>query len=191
MCGSVVVQLPEWVSDFVQTHGRQFQASDQQMSFAIGLARENITRKTGGPFGAAVFECGTGNLISCGVNIVVPSACSVNHAEAVALMYAQKEIGSHTLAGDTKYRLVTSAQMCIMCYGITYWSGVSEVLIGANAKAVEQITGFDEGPMPDDWEQKLLDKCGGFIGQTSPELIAESEAVLRTYAESGGTIYNP
>src|SRR5262245_11271934 len=41
------------------------------MRLALALARENVIREGGGPFGAAVFELGTGGLVAAGVNSVV------------------------------------------------------------------------------------------------------------------------
>ena len=44
------------------------------MSFAIGLAERNIAAGTGGPFGAAIFETGSGRMVAAGVNVVVASS---------------------------------------------------------------------------------------------------------------------
>ena len=41
--------------------------------FVVGLAVENVERRTGGPFGAAVFESATGRLVAAGVNSVSPA----------------------------------------------------------------------------------------------------------------------
>jgi tRNA(Arg) A34 adenosine deaminase TadA len=65
---------------------------------AIRRAAVNVARQTGGPFGAAVFERDTGRVISAEVNIVVPTGCSLAHAEAMALALAQRAGGTHDLA---------------------------------------------------------------------------------------------
>ncbi len=44
--------------------------------------------------------------------------------------------------------LATSAQPCCQCYGATVWAGIDELLIGARAEDVEELTEFDEGPLP-------------------------------------------
>ena len=67
---------------------------EDRMRLAIRLASENVARGTGGPFGAAVIERDTGRVVSVGVNVVVPSGCSLAHAEAMALALAQQAAGS-------------------------------------------------------------------------------------------------
>ena len=47
-----------------------------------------------------------------------------------------------------KFQIVVNAQMCAMCLGAVIWSGVKEVCYAATSREVEQITGFDEGPLP-------------------------------------------
>ena len=75
------------------------------------------------------------------------------HAEAMAFMLAQQDLESFDLgaAGLPAMEIVASSQPCIQCYGMTWWSGVQRLLIGARAADVERITGFEEGPLPDDW----------------------------------------
>ncbi|MFY4728428.1 hypothetical protein ACOSYY_05125, partial [Nitrospira sp. BLG_2] len=62
------------------------------MRFVIRLALTNVTSKTGGPFGAAVFEAKTGRLIAVGVNVVEPTNCSLAHAEMAALANAHRAL---------------------------------------------------------------------------------------------------
>jgi tRNA(Arg) A34 adenosine deaminase TadA len=90
------------------------------MRLAIRLASENVARGTGGPFGAAVIERDSGRVVSVGVNVVVPSACSLAHAEAMALALAQRAAGSHDLAapGLPAMELICSAQPCCQCFGM-------------------------------------------------------------------------
>jgi len=42
------------------------------MKFVLALCRENVIQGTGGPFSAAIFNRNTHQLISCGVNRVIP-----------------------------------------------------------------------------------------------------------------------
>ncbi|HET9275082.1 MAG TPA: hypothetical protein VFN96_03320, partial [Gemmatimonadales bacterium] len=65
----VLVTLPAWVERFVDRRA-SYPAAEDRMRLAIGLSRENVVRKTGGPFAAAVFERDTGRLVSVGVNSV-------------------------------------------------------------------------------------------------------------------------
>src|SRR5690606_12471313 len=109
------------------------------------------------PFGAAGFERDSGKLVAVGVNRVVPCRASVAHAEMMAFTLAQEAVGRFDLAapGLPAHELVTSAQMCAMCYGATLWSGVRRVVYAATASDVEELAGFDEGPLPADWQGQL------------------------------------
>ena len=46
------------------------------MRFVLKLTLQNIEKTTGGPFGAAVFERESGQLVSVGVNVVLNQGCS-------------------------------------------------------------------------------------------------------------------
>ena len=143
------------------------------MALAIELSKQNVERRHGGPFGAALFNA-AGRLISVGVNCVVPQTCSLAHAEMLAYMAAQQRLAAFRLneQGD-RYILATSAQPCCQCYGATVWAGIDELLIGARAEDVEELTGFDEGPLPADW-----------IGELERRHIAVRRDILRDRARS-------
>jgi tRNA(Arg) A34 adenosine deaminase TadA len=190
MFPKVTLELPAWVSEIMEP-GRIYETQKLRMELAIKLASENIRHQTGGPFGAAIFEIETGKLIAPGVNIVVPGKCSVAHAEAVAIMIAEQVIGSFDLGSGTPLELVTSSQPCIQCFGMTHWSGVRRLVIGATGEDVENLTGFDEGPLPQDWKKALANRdplppCEVITGV----LQHESCLVLQEYKDGGGLIYN-
>jgi hypothetical protein len=81
--------LPDWIADAVDAE-RVYVDDEARVGLAIDLARANVERKTGGPFGAAIFS-EDGKLISVGVNRVIPTNCSIAHAEMMA--YMQNIIG--------------------------------------------------------------------------------------------------
>ncbi len=85
-----------------------------RMRLAIRLAAENIARESGGPFGAAVFERDSGRVVSAGVNLVVPSCCSLAHAEAVALALAQRALGTHDLSAPGYPRWSWSSRPAVL-----------------------------------------------------------------------------
>ena len=159
------------------------------MRFVLDLTERNIREKTGGPFGAAVFEQESGKLVSVGVNVVVGQNCSGAHAEMMALMLAQKKIGHYDL-GDARFpahRLVTSGKMCSMCLGNVCWSGIKEVVSSAEPEDVEKITGFDEGPTPPDYNDQLTLRGINLV----PELLREQgKEVLQLYVDLDGQVYN-
>jgi tRNA(Arg) A34 adenosine deaminase TadA len=158
------------------------------MRLAVELANQNIKHKTGGPFGAAIFETGSRQLVGVGVNLVETSNCSILHAEMVAIAMAQKAVGSYDLAagGRLRHELATSTEPCAMCLGAIPWSGVRRVLCGARGEDACEI-GFDEGAKPLDWAGEL-NRRG--IEVARDILRDEARAVLRRYAQTGGTIYN-
>lgn len=183
------LSLPSWLEEYVENSGRIFPAIEDRMRFVVGLSRMNVRHETGGPFGAAVFDRETGELLAPGVNLVTNANCSVAHAEIVALIIAQQASGSFDLgeSGRPHYELIASTEPCAMCLGATPWSGVRGLITGARGEDAEAI-GFDEGAKPPDWV-RALEKRG--ITVTRDVLRDEAAAVLQEYAASGGEIYNP
>ncbi len=183
----LLIQLPEWVDDVVRTSPETFPDNVARMDFVIALARQNIEHKTGGPFGAAVFDH-FGRLIAPGVNIVIPSNCSLLHAEMTAIALAQKALGRFDLSnqGQEDIHLVTSVAPCAMCFGAIPWSGVSHVVCGARGEDAESI-GFDEGPKPDDWITPLNQRGITVIQDVRRDAALQ---ILRDYAKNGGIIYS-
>jgi len=181
------IRLPDWVSGFVGEGEVAFSSVEGRMGFVVGASRENVRRETGGPFGAGVFD-GDGRLISFGVNIVEASNCSVLYAEIVAIAFAQKALGRYDLSngGKEHYELVTSTEPCAMCFGAVPWSGVKSLVCGARDEDARSI-GFDEGPKLANWVEALEQRG---ISVVRDVLREEATAVLREYAEGGGTIYN-
>lgn len=158
------------------------------MRFVIQLTLTNVTAKTGGPFGAAVFESQTGRLIAVGVNIVEPTNCSLAHAEVVALANAHRTLKQFDLGapGLPKLELITSCEPCAMCYGAVLWSGVRKVVCAARASDATAI-GFDEAPKPRNWVATL--KCRG-ISVVRDIYRSEAIAVFQRYQQTGGRVYN-
>lgn len=179
----ITLSMPRWLEGFVQGYGRDFSSPEKRMDFAIALSAENVRMSSGGPFGAAVFGIEDQRLISCGVNVVETMRAAVAHAEIMALSLAQQALQSHDL-GPAGLELASSAQPCLMCYGAAIWSGVSSLLVGARSSDVQSITGFDEGPIPENWADEL-EKRG--IRVMRDLLRADACAVLRSYK---GPIYN-
>jgi tRNA(Arg) A34 adenosine deaminase TadA len=181
--------LPPWVRRSIPPSNRVYRTAAERMRLVLDLARLNVEHGTGGPFGAAVFDLGTGRLIAPGVNLVVPRRCSCAHAEIVALSLAQRAIGSHDLAvvGPAGAELVSSTEPCAMCLGAVPWSGVRSLVCAARGRDACRI-GFDEGAKPAGWIRAL--HCRG-IRVRRDVCRAEAVAVLRHYTAGGGLIYNP
>ena len=182
----VALRLPGWVENTLAD--RVYPTVEDRMRLAVELSRLNVRHGTGGPFGAAIFERETGELLAPGVNLVVASNCSVFHAEMVAIMIGQQMIGGFDLGGQeqTQYELVASTEPCAMCLGATPWSGVRRLVCGARDEDASAI-GFDEGEKPAEWVP-ALERRG--ITVVRDVLREEAASVLREYAERGGEIYN-
>lgn len=179
---SATLELPKWLDENFVDYSQIFIGDEQKMRLAIALSERNIVEDTGGPFGACVFESDTGKLVSVGVNVVVNESCSLAHAEVMALILAEQSRKSFDLSINGTLELVTSAQPCIQCFGALHWSGIQRLVYGATGADVEILTGFDEGPLPERWEQQLdgIEVC-------AEVLRTEACAVLQKYR---GPIYN-
>jgi tRNA(Arg) A34 adenosine deaminase TadA len=183
----VRVTYPEWV-DSVVDWTRGYGSDEERMRLAIALARANVDLATGGPFGAAIFEAGSGRLVSVGVNSVVRLNNCTLHAEMMAFMMAQQRVGSFTLNAPElpAHELVTSCEPCAMCLGATLWSGVQRVVYGAAREDASRLK-FEEGPVfPESY--RYLEERGLRI--TRDVLREEARAVLELYRAGGGKIYN-
>jgi len=183
---TVTLGLPAWVEELELD--REYPTQEERMRLVVELSRLNVERGTGGPFGAAVFDLSTNRLVAPGMNLVVPSSCSVAHAEMVAIMIAQQVVGDFDLGGDGKpaYELLASTEPCAMCFGATPWSGVRRLVCGARDEDARAV-GFDEGAKLTEWALALEERG---IAVERDVLREEAAAVLRRYAESGGRIYN-
>ena len=183
----IKIELPPWVADLA-TLDRNYPDDEEKMGLAIALARENVERGTGGPFGAAVFEAAGGKLIAVGVNLVVPLNNSTLHGEMVAFMMAQHRLASWTLGGEgrPRHELFTSCEPCAMCLGATLWSGVKRVVCGATREDARQLK-FDEGPVFADSYSYLKDRGIEIVRGVRR---TEARAVLELYRRGSGQIYN-
>jgi tRNA(Arg) A34 adenosine deaminase TadA len=179
---------PDWVPEAVAAH-RLYPDDDARVRVAISLARENVRRGTGGPFGAAVFDADTGGLVGVGTNGVVRLNNSSAHAEVVALMMAQAALRTFTLQGDgmPRHELFSSCEPCAMCLGATLWSGVTRLVFAATREDATRLS-FDEGPVfPESYT--YLEERGVTIERG--RLRDEANEVFDLYLELGGPIYNP
>ncbi|HEY8174592.1 MAG TPA: nucleoside deaminase [Gemmatimonadaceae bacterium] len=183
----VVVDNPAWVGEIVDWN-RRLETDEVRMRLAIRLARENVERGTGGPFGAVIVERDSGRVVGVGVNSVVRLNNCTLHGEMVAIMMAQRRVGSYTLAapGLPVHELVTSCEPCAMCLGGALWSGVRRIVCGAAREDATRLK-FEEGPV---FAQSYayLEERG--IQITRNVLRDEAKDVLERYRARGGPIYN-
>jgi len=183
----VTIEPPAW-ADAVVDWEREYPTDEDRIRLTIALARENVVREGAGPFGAAVFEQGTGRLVSVGVNSVVRLGSSMLHAEMIAFVLAQERTRSFSLArpGLPVHELATSCEPCAMCLGATLWSGVKRVVFAAHREDAEAL-GFDEGPVfPASYRylrERGIELVGGLLRDAARD-------VFTLYRDRGGLIYN-
>jgi tRNA(Arg) A34 adenosine deaminase TadA len=182
-----VLSLPGWVVGRID-YDQVYATDEERMRLAITLAAESVARDSGGPFGAAVFERGSGRLIAVGVNSVVRLNNSTAHAEMIALQLAERRIASYSLAADghPAHELFTSCAPCAMCLGAVLWSGVTRLVIAAQREDAERIE-FDEGP--------VFSESYAYLRARGIEIVDgllrdDARAVLEDYKARGGPIYN-
>lgn len=178
----ITLPIPEWLNVWAAGIPEIFPEMNQRMALVIALAHRSV-ETGGGPFGAAVFDQRTGELIAPGVNWVVPGKSSLLHAEVMALALAEQTLGSYELASHGSFELVTSVEPCCQCLGVLLWTGVASVVCGARSEDAE-ATGFNEGPRSPHWEQELVQRG---ISVTREVMRPQAVKVLQSYT---GEIYN-
>ena len=158
------------------------------MRVAIRMSRENVERGTGGPFGAAIVEQGSGRLVAVGMNSVVRLHNCTLHGEMMAFMMAQQRLKSYTLnaPGMPAHDLVTSCEPCAMCLGAALWSGVRRIVLGAAREDASRLN-FEEGPVFGASYKYLEDRGIEIVRNV---LRSEATEVLTLYRAKSGPIYN-
>ena len=183
------VALPGWVDEEVRATGGVLPDVEDRMRLVHRLAARNHREGCGGPFAAAVANPDTGEIYAAGVNLVLQTGLSAMHAEVVALSFAQTRLGLWDLSAvGSPVELVVNWRPCVMCYGATMWSGVQLLTIAGYGDEIETLTGFDEGPMRDDWQEQFAGR-----GITVRTDILRDEA-LKVFADYGSredvVVYN-
>jgi tRNA(Arg) A34 adenosine deaminase TadA len=186
---SFTVELPQWACELAEQLPECIESREDRMRLVHELADKNIINNTGGPFAAAVFESASGKVVSIGVNRVMPHNCSSAHGEVVALSLAQARLGTFDLGRSDlpEHELVVNWLPCTMCYGAVIWSGVKRLVIAGNGPELEEITGFDEGPRPEDWEQQLNNRGIAVINNV---LRDEALTTFKRFRDMNKYVYN-
>jgi tRNA(Arg) A34 adenosine deaminase TadA len=180
---------PEWlVAELPRLAETPLPDDETRAGLAIELADRNWRAGNGGPFAALVVDAASGRLVSVGVNVVLSSGLSSTHAEVTALSLAQSRLGRWDLGADgAQLELVVNWATCVMCYGATMWSGVRALVLAGHGEECQQLTGFDEGPMPADWIGEF-ERRG--ISVRSDVRRDDAIAVFRAFGASDAVVYN-
>ncbi len=139
---------------------KNYSAEDAKyMQMAIDLSVENVDNG-GGPFGAVIVK--DGNILSTGVNRVVPNSDPTAHAEVSAIREACGKLKTYKLEGCTIY---SSCEPCPMCLSAIYWAGIKRLCYG-NTKTDARNIDFDDSFIYDqldlDYDKRSI-KCEHFM----------------------------
>ncbi|WP_300593208.1 nucleoside deaminase [Microbacterium sp.] len=185
---SFTMTLPAWLVDEADTLPTVLPTLEERMALVNRLADRNWREGNGGPFAAIVVDDTTGELVSAGVNVVLSTGKSSGHAEVMALGLAQQRLGRWDLGADgANLSLVVNWRPCVQCYGATMWSGVRSLVVAGSGPELEELSGFDEGPMVSDWAEQFEAR-----GIRVTQDVGRDEAleVYRTYGASDSVVYN-
>jgi guanine deaminase len=116
-------------------------AQKDLMTRAVFLARENVIKGKGGPFGAVIAKKGI--IIAEASNQVTALNDPTAHAEILAIREACNKLGSLSLDGCEIY---ASGEPCPMCLGAIYWAKLDRVYFAASRENAENA-GFKDAEM--------------------------------------------
>ena len=136
------------------------------MQRAIELARQNITKLHGGPFGAVIVK--DGKIIGEGSNEVVKNNDPTAHAEIVAIRRATQYLNSFQLEDCEIY---CSCEPCPMCLGAIYWARPSKIYYAASREDASKAN-FDDSLIYKEVNMPLQDRIIP-IEQILPEKAQE------------------
>jgi tRNA(Arg) A34 adenosine deaminase TadA len=185
----ILLPMPSWAVTEMSRLPTHLPSLEARMAAVIRFSQLNFEQGTGGPFAAGVFERDSGKLIVIGVNRVMATNCSSAHAEVMTLSLAQKMLETYDLGGPglPAHQLVVNWRPCAMCYGAVLWSGVRSLVIAGSGPELEELTGFDEGPIHPNWDDELHKRGVDLVNNV---LHDEACQVFRAFRASGSTVYN-
>ncbi|MBP7486317.1 MAG: nucleoside deaminase [Parabacteroides sp.] len=111
---------------------------NKYMQLAIDLAKDNVKKGFGGPFGAVIVK--NGEVIAQAANSVTSTNDPTAHAEVNAIRQACKKLNTFNLSGCEIY---ASCEPCPMCLSAIYWARIDKVYVAATKKDAAEA-GFDD-----------------------------------------------
>lgn len=153
------------------------------MELSIKQARMTMRKGIGGPFGAAIVNSETGEILCVDSNHVLANNDPTAHAEICAIRTACKILGTFDLSGYTIY---ATGYPCPMCMGAIIWANLDKVIYAGEAGDADDI-GFR-----DDWIYQFIEEgCENDLVVPIEADKKGREEVLELYKEysKGGEIY--
>lgn len=138
------------------------------MRDAIRLARENVERGVGGPFGAVVVQ--RGRIIGQGVNRVTANNDPTAHAEVVAIREACRHVGGWVLP---ECEIYCSCEPCPMCLAAIYWARI-DTLFYAGQREDAADAGFSDAFIYNELSVPMMDRqvmCKQMLREEALEIL--------------------
>lgn len=120
------------------THAERHLARAEFMRLAIDSARQGISQRQGGPFGACVIR--NNEIIAVAHNTVLKDHDATCHAEINAIRQACHAVEHHELRGCVIY---STTEPCPMCFSAIHWAGIERIIYGTSIQDVRKL-GFRE-----------------------------------------------
>jgi guanine deaminase len=139
------------------------------MREAAELARENVLKGLGGPFGAVIVRGGT--IVGRGTNLVTSTNDPTAHGEVTAIRDACRKLETFTLAGCEIY---TSCEPCPMCLAAIYWARIDRIFF-ANTRQDAARIGFDDEHLYREMALPLEERSTPICALPSAEATASFE----------------
>ena len=184
---TLTISLPDWVND-VDRPDVQAHLTDR-MEFVLDLAVRNVDRGTGGPFAAAVFEQGSGRLVSVGVNRVVPENRAWLTRRCSRSGWRRHPWGPTTSGAlDSHDSSWSAAARCARCAWVrSCGPGWARSCTPRRPGMSSRQWGSTRGRRRPDYSHQLAHRG---IRVVPGVMRDQGLAVLRRYVAAGGVVYN-
>ena len=156
---------------------------NKPMELSIKQAGKTMRKGIGGPFGAAIVNSKTGEIVCVTSNHVLADNDPTAHAEICAIRLACRILDTFDLTGYTIY---ATGYPCPMCMGAIIWANLDKVIYAGESGDADRI-GFR-----DDWIYQFIEE--GCENVLVVPVVADEKArekVLELYKEysKGGEMY--
>ncbi len=145
---------------------------------AIEQSRKSV-KEGGFPAGAIIVK--DGKVISKAVSAGYKNNDPSGHAETTAIRKACKKLKTSILEGATMYE---SIECCVMCFSVSYWSGVSRIVFACKKTPNMVHKGYYEGKT----DNRILNKQNNRQIELvfASEFESESLSVIEEWEKQGG-----
>jgi tRNA(Arg) A34 adenosine deaminase TadA len=175
---ALAIENPGWVRRQIDWT-REYYGDRDRMRVALLAAMRNVEQRTGGPFGAAIFEAATGRLVSIGVDLPVAQESSVLHAELNAIAMAQDATRTTNLSA---FELHASTSSCMMCLGAALLARIPRIVFSTSSSDAA-VVGLEPRDIPREMWRELSDAGVEIVHNI---LRDEGRDVLRAYRAARG-----